>query len=97
MLLKLVRVVLSRGERKTGRDDTLDRGVIREVEEERNAVETTVLLEVLLEETCSFHVHTHGSEDNGEVVFVAVMHVFGRTLDKTCLPHDLRSNLDAGK
>ena len=93
MLLKLVRVVLGRGERKTGRDDTLDRGVICEVEEERDAVETTVLLEVLLEEPSSLHVDTHGCEHHGEIVFVPIVDVFRGAFDQACLSYDLSSNL----
>ena len=94
MLLQLVRVVLGRGKGKTGRDNSFNCGVICKIEEEGYTVQTAVLLEVLLEETCSLHVHTHGGEHDGEVVFVAVVHVLRRTLDKACLPHDLGSNLD---
>ena len=97
MLLKLIRIVFCRGERKTRRDDTFNCGVVRKVEEERDTVQTAVLFEILLEEAGSLHVHTHGGEHDGEVVFVAVVHIFGRPFDKACLPHNLSSNLDAAR
>ena len=97
MLLELVRVVLGRGECKARCDDTLDCRIVCQVEEERDTVQTTVLFEVLFEEASRLHVHTHRGEHDGEVVFVAVMHILSRTLDKTRLPHDLRGNLDAAQ
>ena len=62
MLLKLIRIVFCRGERKTRRDDTFNCGVVRKVEEERDTVQTAVLFEILLEEARGFHVHAHGCE-----------------------------------
>ena len=95
MLLKLVGVVLGCSESETWRNDTLDRRVVSKVEEERYTVETAVLLEVLLEESCGLHVDTHGREHDGEVIFMSVMNILCWALDQTCLSDDLGSNLVA--
>jgi hypothetical protein len=52
----------------------------------------------LLEESSSLHVDTHGSEDDGKVVFVTVVHALAgsRSLDKTRLSTNLSSNLVSG-
>ena len=93
MFLKLVRVVLRRRERETRRNDSLDRWVVGEVQEQRYTVQTTVLFEVLFEESCCLHVDTHGSKDDREVVLVPVMDVLGWPFNQAGLPHDLGSNL----
>jgi hypothetical protein len=93
MLLQLVRVVLSRCERKSRGDDTLDRRVIRKVEEQRDTVETAILFKVLLEEPRGLHVNTHCGKHDGKVVFMSIMHVLRRALDEAGLPDNLRSNL----
>ena len=93
MLLKLVCIVFSRRKCETWSDDTFNRRVVGKVKEESDTVERAVLLKVLLEEACSLHVHTHSGEDNGEVVFVAVVHVFCGTLDKAGLAHNLGGDL----
>ena len=56
VLLQLVRVELGGGEGETGSDDTLDGGVVGEVQEERDTLHGSVLLEILLEKAGSFHV-----------------------------------------
>mmetsp|Transcript_38125 Transcript_38125/g.96425 ORF Transcript_38125/g.96425 Transcript_38125/m.96425 type:complete len:371 (-) Transcript_38125:560-1672(-) len=68
----VVRQVLGGGERNAGRDDALNGGVVGQVQEQHGALQGAVLLEVLLEEVRSLHVHTHGSEHNGELVALAL-------------------------
>lgn len=49
------------------------------------------LLEIRLEETGGFHVHTHSTEHNTEVVIVVIRHIL--TLHQTSLTSNLRANL----
>jgi hypothetical protein len=60
--------------------------------EKRIPLHGTVLLEVLLEEAGSLHVDTHGSEHDGEVIFVTI-HDTLALLDETSLTANLGSNL----
>ena len=93
MLLELISIVFGGGERQAGCNDALDRRVICQVQEESDTVQTPVLFKVLLEEACGFHVHTHSSEHDREVVLVAVENVFGRPFHKASLSDDLGGNL----
>lgn len=93
MLLKLVRIIFRSCKCETWRDDALNGGIIGKIKEEGDAVQTAVRFKVLLEEACGLHVNTHRSENDGEVVFVSIVHVLGGSLDQACLTHDLRSNL----
>lgn len=74
-----------------GRIDKDSRRVIGQVKEKSDTLHTAVLLEIASEESAGFQVHTHGAEDNGEVVRVTVVHALCR-LDETCLSANLRSN-----
>ena len=94
MFLELVRIIFGSRKRQAGSDNPFDGGVVRQVEEERDTVERAVLLEVGLEEACGLHVHTHRREHDGEVFFVAIVHIFCWTLDETGLSADLRGNLE---
>ena len=78
------------------------RRVVGQVHEQGDSVQTTVLLKVLLEESSSLHVDTHGSEDDGEVVGVSVVDTLGGTravnlgtgsVDETGLTTDLGGDL----
>ena len=93
MLFELISIVFGGGERQARCDDSLDRRIICQVQEERDAVQAPVLFKVLLEEACGFHVHTHSSEHDREVVLVAVENVFGRPFHKASLSDDLGGNL----
>src|ERR1700761_7987296 len=93
MLLELVSIVFSGGERQPGRNDTLDRRVICQVQKECDTVQTPVLFKVLLEEARGFHVHTHSSEHDREVVLVAVENVLGGPFHKAGLSDNLGGNL----
>ena len=86
---------------KQGRAPRRERGanrrvrwVVGVVEEERDAIERAILLEVLAEEAGGLHIDTHGSKDDREVVFVAIVHVFCRAFDEACLSTDLSGNLE---
>jgi hypothetical protein len=93
MLFELISIVFGGGERQAGCDDAFDRRVICQVQEESDAVQAPVLFKVLFEEACGFHVHTHSSEHDREVVLVAVENVFGRPFHKASLSDDLGGNL----
>mmetsp|Transcript_21553 Transcript_21553/g.38515 ORF Transcript_21553/g.38515 Transcript_21553/m.38515 type:complete len:353 (+) Transcript_21553:505-1563(+) len=91
--------VLSSGEGNTRSNDTLNSGIIGEVQEKDRPLKRAVLLEILLEEMSSFHVHTHSGENNGELVITLLlkMRLVVRPLDKTCLTTNLRSDIVMGK
>lgn len=93
MLFQLVSVVLSSCQRKARRNNPLDRRIVSKVKEKRDTIETAVRLKIFLEEPGRFHVHTHSGEHDRKIVFMTIMHVFGGTLDKSCLPYDLGGNL----
>lgn len=69
------------------------RGIVRQVSEHSDTLHRAVLLEVLGKETGSLQVHTHSTEDDGEVVVVHVLGTLALVLDKTGLTTDLSSNL----
>lgn len=81
--LALVRQELGSGKSKTGRNDSLDGGIVGQVQEEAHVLHGTVLLEVLLEETGCLHVHTHSGEHDGEVIFMVIEDRLARDLDRT--------------
>src|SRR3569833_1913383 len=116
MLLKLISVILGRGQCEAWRNDTFDaaacqnslrkmsdvlrpsysRWVIGKVEEECNFLQTAVFLKVASKEPSRFQVHSHGGEDNGEVLLVTVMNTFVRdtlSLHQTSLATNLGCNL----
>jgi hypothetical protein len=86
---------VKRGEGKKERKRNNARWVVCQVQEERNSIQRTVLLEVLLEEPGSLHVDTHGGKDDGEVVLVSVVDTLcrSRSLDEAGLSTDLGGNL----
>lgn len=68
------------------------RRIVGEVKEEGGTLQTAVLLEIAGEETSGFQVNTHSTEDNGEVLLVAIVDtLIGDTLllDKTSLSANL--------
>ena len=94
MLLALVGEELGGRKSETGRNDTLDGWIVGQIQEETDVLHGTVLLEVLLEKSSGFHVHTHGGEHDGEVVLVRVQNGLAWGLDKTGLPTDLSGDLE---
>ena len=101
--------VLGGGECKTGCDNTLDGGVIGEVEEEAHVLHGAVLLEILLEKPGRLLVDTHGRKHNDEVAaarvllvrqsheqVAAVRGLLHVVLDEICLSADLGGDLVVG-
>lgn len=76
-------------------DDGDLRRVGRKVDEEGRVGNTSTFFEILFEESGGFHVDTHCSEDDGEIVFVAIVNTFASagTLDQTGLATDLCGDL----
>lgn len=97
MLFQLIRIILGCRQCQSRRDNTLNRRVISQVQEQSDSVQTAVGLEVFSEETCCFHVDTHCSKDDREVVFMTVMHVLSRPLYETRLSNNLCCDLEAAK
>jgi hypothetical protein len=93
VLLELIGIILGRRERKPWGNDTFDRRVIREVQEQGDTIKRTILLKVPLEEARSFSVGTHSGKHNAEVVLMAVVYIFRGALDQTSLTTDLGGNL----
>jgi hypothetical protein len=71
------------------------RRIIGQVHEQSDSIQTTVLLEVLLEESGCLHVDSHGTKNDGEIIGVTVMNTLGgsRSVNQTRLTTDLSSNL----
>ena len=68
------------------------RRIVCQIQEQRHSFHTAILFEVPCEESTCFHIDTHGSEHNGEILFVTIMHTFGGLLHKTGLSTDLSSD-----
>jgi hypothetical protein len=110
VLLQLISKVLGGGQSQSGCDDTFNpavrcdlqiclRWIRSQIDKESTVGDTATFLKVLLEETSSLHVDTHGGEHDGEVVLVAIMNTLGspRPSDETGLTTDLGSNFVVGK
>lgn len=82
--------LLGGGQRETGRDDALERGVVGQINEEQDAVYGAVNHEVSLEEEGRLLGHTHRGKDNGEVLIGVMVHVL--LLHEGSLSADLRSD-----
>ena len=94
VLLALVGQVLSSGKGQTRGNNTFDGGIVSQVQEQGHTLHGTVLLEILLEETSSLHVHTHSSEHNSEVgVLKALLSTLVTEVDQTSLSANLSSQL----
>lgn len=66
------------------------RRVISQVQEQRDTLHTAIFLEIAGKESSSLLVDTHGRENDGEVVLVAVVDIL---LNQASLTADLRGNL----
>lgn len=97
VLLALVGQELGGSQSQAGSDDTLDGRIVGQVQEQTHVLHGTVLLEVLLEESGSLHVHTHSGEHDGEVVGVVIQHGLARQLDETGLTTDLGGDFVVGQ
>jgi hypothetical protein len=71
------------------------RGIVCQIQKESDSLHGAILFKVLFKESSRFHVHTHCTKHDGEVVFVAIMDILsrGEFLNETCLTTDLSSNL----
>uniref|UniRef100_A0A7C9AXN5 Uncharacterized protein n=1 Tax=Opuntia streptacantha TaxID=393608 RepID=A0A7C9AXN5_OPUST len=84
------------GEGNTGRNDTLNRRVIGQIQKEGDSLHGSILLKITFEELCSFHVNTHSCEHNGKIVFFTILNEIVRLLQPLYQPSlttDLCSNL----
>lgn len=70
------------------------RRVVRQIQEQSNLLQRTVLLKITGEKTTSFQVDTHGREYDGEVVVVSIVYAFvvSWTFNETSLTTDLRGD-----
>lgn len=109
MLLELIRKILRRSESQSWRNDTFDAAIIRslskrllnlrgigsKVDEESTVADRSTLLKVLFEESRGFHVHSHGSKNDREIILVPIMDAFGsaRSLHKSRLTTNLGGDL----
>jgi len=72
------------------------RWIIGQIQEQAHVLHGSVLFKVLLKESSSLHVDSHGSEDNGEIVAAVVHDVLSlraMLLDQASLATDLGSDL----
>mmetsp|Transcript_12047 Transcript_12047/g.33351 ORF Transcript_12047/g.33351 Transcript_12047/m.33351 type:complete len:393 (-) Transcript_12047:710-1888(-) len=92
VLAALVREVLCRGQGNSRGDNPLNRRIVRQVEEKDDLLQRAVLLEILLEEGRRLHVHSHGSEDDGEVLLLLPSLSRGRLTEEV----DLRLGVAVG-
>mmetsp|Transcript_27347 Transcript_27347/g.42466 ORF Transcript_27347/g.42466 Transcript_27347/m.42466 type:complete len:288 (+) Transcript_27347:964-1827(+) len=95
MQIPLVREVLSGSQSETRGNDTLNSGIIGQVQKESRTLHGTRFLEIRAEETSSLHVDTHGSKDNGKVLLVTIHGVL--LLNQRGLTGNLGSDLIVGK
>src|SRR5271155_2291795 len=85
MFLELVCVVFCSRERQARGNDSLNGGIVGQIEEKCDSFHRSVLFEITCEKPSGFHVDTHSSEDNAKVFFMTVMYTFGGRLYKSCL------------
>jgi hypothetical protein len=71
------------------------RRVRSQIDEKSTVGNSSTLFKVLLEESGSFHVNTHSGKDDGEIVFVSIVHTLGSSwsADQTGLSTNLGSNV----
>eukprot|EP01084_Bolivina_argentea_P071534 130022_1 len=91
VLTAIVGQVLGGGQGQTGGHDTLNGGIVGQVQEEHGLLHGTVLLELATEETGSLLVDTHSGEDDAEILLLALL------LDQTGLAHNLGGDLVMGE
>ena len=71
------------------------RRVRSQIDEKGTVGDSSTLLKVLLEEPGGFHVNTHSSEDDREIVLVTIVNTLGCSwsIDQTGLSTNLGSNV----
>lgn len=73
------------------------RGVVCQVQEQSDTLHTAVLLKVPREEATCLQVDTHGTEDDGEVVLVVVVHALVGLSNQTGLSTNLGGDFVVGE
>lgn len=69
------------------------RRVVCQVQEQRDTLHATILLEIPCEEATCLQVDTHGTEDDGEVIVVVIVNALCGLSDQAGLSANLGSNL----
>mmetsp|Transcript_2828 Transcript_2828/g.6092 ORF Transcript_2828/g.6092 Transcript_2828/m.6092 type:complete len:274 (+) Transcript_2828:2106-2927(+) len=64
--------VLRCGESQTRGNNTFNGRIVGQVQEQRSTLHSTTFFEIGTEETSGFHIHTHGTKDNTEILFVCI-------------------------
>jgi len=80
-------VLLCSCKSETRSNNTLNGGIVSEIEEKNDFLHGTIGFEILSEESSNLHVHTHCTENDGEVIIGMIEHIL--SLDERCLTHDL--------
>ena len=80
MIRSILRLVLDRVRRNVGSLARFKNNV--------DSFQTAILFEIGLEESSCFHVDTHCSKNDGEIVFMHIMDIF-TMFDQACLTTDL--------
>ena len=80
-------LLLCSSKSETRSNNTLNSGIISKIEEKNDFLHGTIGLEILSEESSNLHVHTHCTENDGEVIIRMVENIL--SLDERCLTHDL--------
>ena len=80
-------LLLCSSKSETRSNNTLNSGIISKIEEKNDFLHGTIGLEILSEESSNFHVHTHCTENDGEVIIRMIEDIL--SLNERCLTHDL--------
>ena len=80
-------LLLCSSKSETRSNNTLNSGIISKIEEKNDFLHGTIVLEILSEESSNFHVHTHCTENDGEVIIRMIEDIL--SLNERCLTHDL--------
>jgi len=80
-------LLLCSSKSETRSNNTLNSGIISKIEEKNDFLHGTIGLEILSEESSNFHVHSHCTENDGEVIIRMIEDIL--SLNERCLTHDL--------
>mmetsp|Transcript_17593 Transcript_17593/g.38076 ORF Transcript_17593/g.38076 Transcript_17593/m.38076 type:complete len:323 (-) Transcript_17593:344-1312(-) len=93
--IPLVGQILSSRQREPGGNDTFNRRIVCQVQEQGGTLHGTTLLEIGSEKTGSFHIHSHSTKHNGEVLLVRISGIL--QLNEGGLTGNLSGNLIMGQ
>src|SRR4051812_17309013 len=68
------------------------RWIVRQVQEQSDTFHAAVLFKVSSEESASFQIDTHSTEDNGEILLMSIMYILCWLPYKTSLSTNLRGD-----